>query len=145
MRSIEYQVMEGATGDLIIIPGCETPGGPRIFPSVRIRVESPEWRQWSPTGVWVEHARARVARLGRDRNWSDTLGFRGANEMELPPDQWNRIEIECEEDTLRFHLNGTIVNAAESSTLREGKVMIQSEGAEIFYRRIEVQPLRPGK
>jgi hypothetical protein len=33
------------------------------------------------------------------------------------------------------------VNGGTGSSLREGKLLFQSEGAEIFFRRIELHPL----
>jgi hypothetical protein len=37
-------------------------------------------------------------------------------------------------------VNGRLVNAATDASVTEGKIMIQSEGAEIYLRRIELQP-----
>lgn len=37
---------------------------------------------------------------------------------------------------------GQLVNAASDSTFNDGRIMIQSEGAEIYFRRIELQPLQ---
>jgi hypothetical protein len=35
------------------------------------------------------------------------------------------------------------VNRATGASLREGRIMIQSEGAEIYVRRVELHPLGP--
>ena len=35
-----------------------------------------------------------------------------------------------------------LVNAASDSSFKDGRIMIQSEGAEIYFRRIELQPLQ---
>jgi hypothetical protein len=38
-------------------------------------------------------------------------------------------------------VNGTVVNAAVDASLSSGKIMFQSEGAEVFFRKIEIHPL----
>ena len=43
---------------------------------------------------------------------------------------------------LTYYVNGQLVNAATDSTFTSGKIMIQSEGAEIFFRRFDLEPLR---
>jgi hypothetical protein len=41
-------------------------------------------------------------------------------------------------------VNGTVVNQGSGSSLQGGKILIQSEGAEIYFRRIELQPVAAG-
>ena len=43
---------------------------------------------------------------------------------------------------LTYYVNGKLVNAASDSSFKDGRIMIQSEGAEIYFRRIELQPLQ---
>jgi hypothetical protein len=38
-------------------------------------------------------------------------------------------------------LNGTLVNAAESVVPSRGKIAVQAHNAELFVRRIELQPI----
>jgi hypothetical protein len=42
-------------------------------------------------------------------------------------------------------LNGTRVLEAVDGTFQEGRIMLQSEGAEIFYRLVELHPLSAEK
>ena len=37
-------------------------------------------------------------------------------------------------------VNGTVVNRAMQASLREGRIMLQSEGAEIYLRKVELHP-----
>jgi len=34
------------------------------------------------------------------------------------------------------------VNSGTNGNLREGRILFQSEGAEVYYRKIELHPLR---
>ena len=58
-----------------------------------------------------------------------------------PTGEWNRMEVVCDGDSITTILNGYLVNAATKSSLTRGKLLFQSEGAEIFFRKIEVRPL----
>ena len=52
-----------------------------------------------------------------------------------------RVEVVCAGNDQTYFLNGVQVNAARDASLSEGRILIQSEGAELFVRRIELQPL----
>lgn len=66
--------------------------------------------------------------------------------------EWNQIDIVFQAGTAQHFLNGEIVAGGSdfqlewpgepATALQEGKLQIQSEGAEIYYRRIELLPLR---
>ena len=51
------------------------------------------------------------------------------------------MEVICDGDTITNIVNGFVVNVGTKSSLTEGKILFQSEGAEIFFRKIEVRPL----
>ncbi len=44
-------------------------------------------------------------------------------------------------DKISVILNGTLVNEAINVKPYMGRIQIQSEGAEIFFRRVEMTPL----
>jgi hypothetical protein len=60
---------------------------------------------------------------------------------EKPTGQWNRIEIIANNGKLVYIVNGKIVNEGEAPSVNAGKILIQSEGAEIYYRKIEIAEL----
>lgn len=60
---------------------------------------------------------------------------------EKPNGEWNRVEVIANKGKLTYIVNGIVVNEAESPSESEGKILIQSEGAEIFYRKIEITEL----
>ena len=66
---------------------------------------------------------------------------RTKNKVEKPLGQWNRYEITCRGDTIRLVVNGEEVNWGTESELTRGRILLQSEGAEIHFRNIEVEPL----
>lgn len=60
---------------------------------------------------------------------------------EKPTGEWNRVEVIADKGKITYIVNGVVVNEAESPSESEGKILVQSEGAEIYYRKIEITEL----
>jgi hypothetical protein len=60
---------------------------------------------------------------------------------EKPTGEWNRVEVIAQKGKCTHIVNGVVVNEGEDATLRSGRILIQSEGAEIYYRKIEILEL----
>ena len=60
---------------------------------------------------------------------------------EKPSGDWNRLEIIVKAGKCTHIMNGVVVNEGTEASLRTGRILIQSEGAEIFYRKIELEEL----
>ena len=60
---------------------------------------------------------------------------------EMPTGQWNKIEIIANKGKITYIVNGKLVNEGEDPSEQQGKILIQSEGAEIYYRKIEIAEL----
>jgi hypothetical protein len=142
MRSVEYQFIEGGTGDIIIVGGYER-SGEFVMPSLKATV-TPGTKAWNPQGALEQFGKGRGRVDWRDKSpeWKDVLGFRGPKDVEKPVGQWNRVEIIADGGDLRYFLNGVEINGVKDSSFREGKILFQSEGAENFYRLIELHPLK---
>jgi hypothetical protein len=148
MRSVEYQIIEGGTGDLIIVGGYErgaTASADFLFPTLKSTV-TPGTRRWNPDGVPGEFGKGknRTDWRHKDPQWKDELGFRGQTPVEKPFGEWNLVEAIVDGGSLTYFLNGVKVNAATDCSLQEGQLLIQSEGAEMFVRRVELRPLGLG-
>lgn len=60
---------------------------------------------------------------------------------ELPHGSWNKVEIIANRGTITYVVNGVQVNQGKHPSVSSGKILIQSEGAEIFYREITIREL----
>lgn len=138
MHSIECQIIEGGTGDFIVV------GDGSLNFSVTCPV-APEKQGGSyvyqPSGNRVTINSGRINWFARDPGWKDIKGFRGTKDIEKPVGKWNRIECVVEDKEIRVYLNGTLVNHAFDVKPQKGRIQIQSEGAEIFFKRIVLNPL----
>ena len=139
MRSIECQVGEGIVGDFIGVGGYNEDGR-RVVPEFTVKTRKVGRELfYDPAGQPVRAQR--VAWSGRAPGWTDTLGFRAKDDAESPWGQWTRLEVMCEGDNITHVVNGKVVNVATGASLTKGKILLQSEGAEVYYRRIDLEPL----
>lgn len=132
-HSIEYQLIEGGTGDFILV------GGSKLTCPVTYKGKQP---YYDPKGETKTFTGGRINWYARDQEWKDVKGFRGKEDVEKPVGEWNTIEIVCDGDKITSILNGKVVNAGTGASLTKGKILFQSEGAEVFFRRIDLQPLK---
>jgi hypothetical protein len=60
---------------------------------------------------------------------------------ERPVGEWNAIRVVCEGDRLSVYLNGELANGGSGASERRGAIGLQSEGAEIHFRRVDLRML----
>ena len=63
-------------------------------------------------------------------------------DAEKPNGDWNTIEVVCDGDKITNIVNGVVVNEGTMASVTKGKIVLQSEGAEVFYRKVELTPLK---
>jgi len=143
MRSVEAQIIEGGVGDIILVGGFED-RGPRLTPHLTARAgkDRDDEAVFDPRGEAREFESGRINWLGRDVDWQDRLGFRGKQDVESPYGEWTRLEVLADGDRVTNVVNGKVVNEGTRSSLTEGRILVQSEGAEIYFRRIDLEPLK---
>jgi len=137
MEAIECQMIEGGTGDFILVGGNSRP---KLTATAKKKIDM-QW-YFYPKGETKEFTNGRVNWFGRDPDWKDVKGFRGKNDVEKAVGEWNTLECICAGDKITIILNGTTVNACTKASHTKGKILFQSEGAEVFFRRIELLPLK---
>jgi len=119
MRSFEVQIQEGATGDVVLQSGAH----------LQVNGET-KFQSW-----------ATFERPGK-QPWHDELGFRGPDEIEKPLGEWNTIEVLCDADLLKVTVNGRVTIDGRGATPQSGQILLQSNEAEIFFRRMDLYPIR---
>jgi hypothetical protein len=147
MAAIECQVMQGAVGDFLLIRGKAEDGSliaPRVTVEAAPERDADGWWTWQAGGrkQMVERW-GRVNWSGKARPWKDELDFRGPQDVESGRGEWTRVECVCDGGRIQVRVNGTLVNEATDVFPRQGRILLQCEGSEIFYRRLELRPLGP--
>ena len=86
-----------------------------------------------------------------ETNRDDSLARRRvlkSPDAEKPHGEWNDIELITFGDSSIYVVNGEVVmrlydsrTMKDKTPLREGKIILQSEGAEVFYRDVYLRPI----
>lgn len=133
MLSQEFQIMEGHMGDF----WCQASSG------IDIRSFPPEGDKMSP-----------VADAGQPfrpyQSGGDVFCLRSAN-FETPENGWTTLELITFEGKSLHIVNGQVAMVLENSRYRnengdqvpliEGKIQLQSEAAEVFFKNIQIKPI----
>lgn len=138
MHAIECQLIEGGTGDFIVVGDGSDDFALTAPVAPEKQGSSPVYQ---PDGAPVTVHGGRVNWYGRDPGWKDVKGFRGAQDAEHAVGEWNRLECVCDGAEITVLLNGLVVNHALHVKPDAGRIQIQSEGAELFVRRVDLMPL----
>ena len=123
--SLEYQIQEEDTGDIYLV-------GTRA-----VGLRSPNGKAYAPGGSPVQKVGKRYVRFAR----------RAATERP----GWNKVRLVVTGQQAEYYLNGERVNAlglAEQpdgsggwTALKRGRIALQAEGAEVFYRNVRLRRL----
>jgi len=133
MRSQELQIEETNTGDYWGVAG-----GMADIPVVK---KSETEYDYDPRGTFI------TFREGGERG---RRCFK-SSDAEKPTGEWNTVDLYCWVDTSVFVINGKVVmilyhqkqlENGQALPLTKGKIQIQSEGAEVFYRGIKIQTIK---
>lgn len=63
------------------------------------------------------------------------------SDAEKPSGQWNTVEVISYNGKCVHIVNGVVVNAGEEASVKEGRILLQSEFSEIYYRNIRIREL----
>ena len=124
-RSIEFQINEGCTGDFWMTDGAALTGRQGT------RVTGPDGKA------------AKIDRFDKGP-WQNVVGYRDpSNELERPHGEWNVVELINRGDGHVWqYVNGKLANEGTDAFPASGKILFQSEGAEVYFRNISIYPLK---
>ena len=80
-------------------------------------------------------------RRGAKEEWGTTEGklrriLNLTDGSEKPVGQWNKVRIECLNNTVKVWVNGDLVNLGFDCTAQEGQIALQAEGSEVEFRKV---------
>jgi hypothetical protein len=128
-RSIEFQITEGGTGDFWMTDGAAlTPIAKDGTPGQRVT---------GPAGSALSIPRYNKGKAPNVTGVRDPTG-----EVEKPHGQWNHLVLISQGGNIRQYVNGKLANRGTDAFPAEGKILFQSEGAEVYFRNLKVYPLK---
>ncbi len=139
MYSIECQIIEGGTGDFLVVGD----GSDKYALTANVAPKKEGGGNvFQQDGQPLTIHGGRIDWFGRDPAWKDVKGFVGVRDVEKPLGEWNTIDCIAEGDRISIYVNGTLVNQASRVKPSKGRIQIQSEGAEMYVRKVELTPLK---
>lgn len=143
MSSIECQLAQGCVGDLIVIRGKDAKG--ETIP-VTLKAETvlgaDKRPRWKAGGDAREFTKGQLWWSLHEAGFKELLDTRGKDDVESKLGDWTKVECICRGSRLEVHVNGTKVNECFDVVPAAGKILLQSEGFEIDFRRFELFELR---
>jgi hypothetical protein len=134
-RSVELQIQEHDVGDLYAI------GSVIAVRAKRRAGTQPALYDYDPAGEWTFFSQSQGA-SGRCVKQPDN---------EKPTGEWNTVELVCFGGDCIHIVNGKVVmrlhgplriDAAIPTPVTSGQIILQSEGAEVFYRDIVIRSIK---
>lgn len=143
---IECQLAQGCAGDFIVIRGKDDEGN--IIP-VRLTADT-ELAPDRKRHRWKKGGEAKLFPVTRGQLWwskhdwdfAELLDTRGKNDVESPLGEWNRVECVCDGPRITIIVNGETVNECRDVFPAGGRILLQTEGFEVFVRKFELHPLK---
>ena len=142
MTSIECQLAQGCEGDLIVIRGKDEEGKtiPATITSETV-IASDGKTRWQKGGKKTVYSGRQFWWSKHQPSFKELLDTRGKDDVASPLGQWTRVECICSGDRITIKINGVAVNECFDTRPSAGKILLQNEGNEIYYRKFELHPL----
>jgi hypothetical protein len=132
LRSQEFQIQQGDCGDYYACAGAIT--------DIRVKMDQDSTYVYNKEGELVTFSDRSPA--GRH--------VKKDKDAEKPAGEWNTLDLYCYGGTSVHVVNGEVVMVLHNSRqydgdkeipLTKGKIQIETEGAEVFYRDIKIRPI----
>lgn len=145
MTSVECQLAQGCVGDIIVIRGKDADD--EAIP-IQVTAET----ELAPDGRrhrWKKGGEAKTFPPTRGQLWwsrhdwdfEELLDTRGQEDVESPVGEWTKVECICAGERITIRVNDITVNECYDVSPSAGKILLQSEGFELFVRTFELRPL----
>jgi len=142
MTSLECQLAQGCEGDFIVIRGKDKSGQPVPFTiTANIRKGLDGRPRWSPGGKPTRYSGRQFWWHRHDHEFKELLDTRGRWDVASPLGKWTKVECICRGDRVSVKINGELVNECYNVKPSSGRILLQNEGNEIYFRNLEIRPL----
>ena len=111
------------------------------FTEAQLRANNAGFFVFSGDSTCTEIQQATQRRKARGNNKPVRVIKRQPEVEENPIGQWNSYDIVCAGDTVTLTVNGKLANKATGCVPAAGKIGLQSEGAQLEFRNIYLEPL----
>lgn len=144
MTSIEVQLAQGCEGDLIVIGGKGDDGQPlKATITCKTRQESDKRTRWDPNGKETLYSGKQFWWSKHDPEFEELLDTRGRWDVASKLGEWTKVDCICRGDRITIKINDVTVNECYNVKPAAGRILLQNEGYEVFFRNWTIAPLSP--
>ena len=149
---IEWMHMEagGNSGTFLWADGT-VPEGKRLPRGVEVQMLELEWpnlhRDKDGKPRDIAYVSGEVWGVGGLKTTPDNPRGERSKSVELRckgKGEWNTYDLVAVDGTIKLAINGKFVNGISKATIKKGYICLESEGAEIHFRNIQIMELPPG-
>jgi hypothetical protein len=142
MNSIECQLAQGCEGDLIVIQGTGNDVAQRAATiSSDTKVAADGRTRWTPGGTKTVYSGKQFWWNNHQVGFEELLDTRGKDDVASPLGEWTRVECICDGDRITIKINGITVNQCYDVYPSAGKILLQNEANEVYFRNVVLHPL----
>jgi hypothetical protein len=142
MTSIECQLAQGCEGDLIVIRGRDQADHPLLATLTSdTQTAADGHTRWSPGGQKTVYEGKQFWWSRHEVGFEELLDTRGKDDVASPLGEWTTVECICRGDRITIKINGIVVNEAYDVWPTAGKILLENEANEIYFRNIQLSPL----
>lgn len=143
MASLECQLAQGCEGDLIAIRGLGDNGDSiSVDLASETTVAADGKTRWTKGGQKTPYSGHQFWWSKHEPFFEEKLDTRGKDDVASHLGEWTKVECICKGNRVTIKINGVTVNEGLDVWPAGGKILLQSEGSEIYYRGFELHPLK---
>jgi len=142
MASIEVQLAQGCEGDLIVIHGKDENGD--VIPvdiTSNTSIAADGRTRWKKEGRPTKYSGKQFWWSNHAVGFKELLDTRGKHDVASPLGQWTKVECICDRHRITVKINGKTVNQCYNVFPTAGKILLENEKNEIYFRNFEIRPL----
>lgn len=142
MASIEVQLAQGCEGDLIVIRGKDQQDQTIPVNITSDTVTAADGRtRWQQGGKKTLYTGKQFWWSKHEVGFQELLDTRGKQDLASPLGEWTHVECICRGDRITVKINGQTVNECYNVFPSAGRILLENEKNEIYFRNFEIRPL----
>jgi hypothetical protein len=143
MTCLECQLAQGCEGDLIVIRGKDDSG--QAIPATitcETEIAADGKTRWKPGGKQTVYSGKQFWWSKHQPFFEELFDTRGRDDVASPLGHWTKVECICNGSRVTIKINGQAVNECCDVFPAAGRILLQNEGNEIWFRNVELHPLK---
>lgn len=140
---IECQLAQGCEGDLIVIRGKDAEG--KAYPATitcETTIASDKNTRWLAGGTKKVYSGRQFWWSKHEPGFQEKLDTRGKEDVASPVGEWTRVEVIHTGGRMTIKINGIAVNECFDMNPAAGRIALQNEQNEIWFRNVVIEPAK---